>query len=75
MPGGRRLSDGKSHEGVGPQDVALAIIKAVFECGYVNNKVMEFIGDGVAKLKCRFPYRCGRYDYRDHLSVFHLENR
>ena len=37
-------------KGVGPQDVALAIIKAVFECGYVNNKVMEFIGDGVANL-------------------------
>ncbi len=41
-------------KGVGPQDVALAIIKAVFECGYVNNKVMEFIGDGVANLSADF---------------------
>lgn len=41
-------------KGVGPQDVALAIIKAVFDCGYVNNKVMEFIGDGVASLSADF---------------------
>ncbi|MDE7132623.1 MAG: hydratase, partial [Lachnospiraceae bacterium] len=41
-------------KGVGPQDVALAIIKAVFDCGYVNNKVMEFIGDGVANLSADF---------------------
>ncbi|MBS6397881.1 MAG: hydratase [Clostridiales bacterium] len=40
--------------GVGPQDVALAIIKAVFANGYVNNKVMEFIGDGVANLSADF---------------------
>ena len=40
--------------GVGPQDVALAIIGAVFKCGYVNNKVMEFIGDGVANLSADF---------------------
>lgn len=41
-------------KGVGPQDVALAIIKAVFDCGYVNNKVMEFIGDGVSNLSADF---------------------
>ncbi len=41
-------------KGTGPQDVALAIIKAVFDCGYVNNKVMEFIGDGVANLSADF---------------------
>ena len=40
--------------GVGPQDVALAIIGAVFKDGYVNNKVMEFIGDGVANLSADF---------------------
>ncbi len=40
--------------GVGPQDVALAIIGAVFKSGYVNNKVMEFIGDGVANLSADF---------------------
>ena len=45
---------GSPMKGVGPQDVALAIIKAVFECGYVNNKVMEFIGDGVANLSVDF---------------------
>ncbi len=41
-------------KGVGPQDVALAIIKAVFANGYVNNKVMEFIGDGVKNLSADF---------------------
>ncbi len=45
---------GEPVQGVGPQDVALAIIKAVFDCGYVNNKVMEFIGDGVANLSADF---------------------
>ncbi len=45
---------GEPLKGVGPQDVALAIIKAVFDCGYVNNKVMEFIGDGVANLSADF---------------------
>ena len=38
---------GKPRKGVGPQDVALAIIGAVFANGYVNNKVMEFVGPGV----------------------------
>ncbi len=40
--------------GVGPQDVALAIIGAVFANGYVKNKVMEFVGPGVANLSADF---------------------
>ncbi len=40
--------------GVGPQDVALAIIGAVFQNGYVKNKVMEFVGPGVANLSADF---------------------
>lgn len=45
---------GKPVPGVGPQDVALAIIKAVFDNGYVKNKVMEFVGPGVANLSADF---------------------
>ena len=45
---------GKPVAGVGPQDVALAIIGAVFANGYVNNKVMEFVGPGVANLSADF---------------------
>ena len=45
---------GKPVPGVGPQDVALAIIGAVFEKGYVKNKVMEFVGPGVANLSADF---------------------
>ena len=45
---------GEPVKGVGPQDVALAIIKAVFKNGYVNNKVMEFVGPGVASLSADF---------------------
>ena len=41
-------------KGVGPQDVALAIIGAVFGNGYVNNKVMEFVGPGVKNLSADF---------------------
>ena len=41
-------------KGVGPQDVALAIIGAVFKNGYVKNKVMEFVGPGVASLSADF---------------------
>lgn len=48
---------GKPQKGVGPQDIALAIIGAVFENGYVNNKVMEFIGDGIDNLSV--DYRIG----------------
>ena len=46
--------DGEPMKGVGPQDVALAIIGAVFKNGYVNNKVMEFVGPGVKKLSADF---------------------
>lgn len=46
--------DGEVTKGVGPQDVALAIIGATFGCGYVKNKVMEFVGPGVDKLSADF---------------------
>jgi aconitate hydratase len=46
--------EGELAKGVGPQDAALAIIGAVFNNGYVKNKVMEFIGDGVDKLTVDF---------------------
>ena len=46
--------DGEVAKGVGPQDVALAIIGATFQCGYVKNKVMEFVGPGVDKLSADF---------------------
>ena len=45
---------GSPQKGVGPQDIALAIIGAVFANGYVNNKVMEFVGDGVDNLSADF---------------------
>ena len=45
---------GEPMKGVGPQDVALAIIGAVFKNGYVNNKVMEFVGPGVASMSADF---------------------
>ncbi len=48
---------GSPRKGVGPQDVALAIIGAVFANGYVNNKVMEFVGDGIDNLSV--DYRIG----------------
>ena len=48
---------GKPVKGVGPQDIALAIIKAVFANGYVKNKVMEFVGPGVDNLSV--DYRIG----------------
>nr|WP_294464305.1 hydratase [uncultured Sellimonas sp.] len=46
--------EGEPVKGVGPQDVALAIIQAVFQNGYVNNKIMEFVGPGVEKLSADF---------------------
>ena len=55
---------GKPVPGVGPQDVALAIIGAVFENGYVKNKVMEFVGDGIANLSV---------DYRNGIDVMTTE--
>ena len=45
---------GKPAPGVGPQDIALAIIKAVFDNGYVKNKVMEFVGPGIASMTTDF---------------------
>ncbi len=45
---------GEPRPGVGPQDVALAIIGEVFANGYVKNKVMEFVGPGVASLSADF---------------------
>ena len=48
---------GKPAPWVGPQDVALAIIAAVFKCGYVKNAVMEFVGEGVASMDAE--YRMG----------------
>ena len=51
---------GEPRPGVGPQDVALAIIGKVFANGYVKNKVMEFVGPGVAGLSADF--RIGRID-------------
>ena len=45
---------GEPMKGVGPQDVALAIIGKVFANGYVKNKVMEFVGPGVANLSADF---------------------
>ncbi len=48
---------GEPAKGVGPQDIALAIIGEVFDKGYVKNKVMEFVGPGVDKLSV--DYRIG----------------
>ena len=46
--------DGKPNPGVGPQDIALAIIGAVYKDGYVKNKVMEFVGPGVGSMSADF---------------------
>ena len=46
--------DGEPRPGVGPQDIALTIVGAVYGCGYVKNKVMEFVGPGIAKLPVEF---------------------
>ncbi|MCQ2545514.1 MAG: hydratase [Clostridia bacterium] len=56
--------EGKPAPGVGPQDIALAIIGAVFRNGYVKNKVMEFVGPGVASMSC---------DYRNGVDVMTTE--
>lgn len=45
---------GKPKKGIGPQDVALTIIGNVFKNGYVKNKIMEFIGDGISNLNVEF---------------------
>ena len=46
--------EGKPRPGVGPQDVALTIIGAVYKNGYVKNKVMEFVGPGIAELPMEY---------------------
>ena len=46
--------DGEVQPGVGPQDIALAIIGKVFKCGYVKNKVMEFVGPGISSMTTDF---------------------
>ncbi len=48
---------GEPLPGVGPQDVALALVKAVFDNGFVKNRILEFIGPGVANLS--MDYRIG----------------
>jgi aconitate hydratase len=56
--------EGQPGPGVGPQDVALAIIKAVFANGFVKNKIMEFVGPGIANLTV---------DYRNGIDVMTTE--
>ncbi|MCQ2282573.1 MAG: hydratase [Bacteroidales bacterium] len=46
--------DGKPRKGVGPHDVAISLVKATFENGFVNNKILEFAGPGVAELDTDF---------------------
>lgn len=46
--------DGKPRRGVGPQDIALALVGAVFANGFVKNKVLEFIGPGISELSMDF---------------------
>ncbi len=55
---------GAPRPGVGPHDVALAIIREVFACGYVKNKVMEFVGPGIASMTT---------DYRNGVDVMTTE--
>ena len=55
---------GKPEPYVGPQDVALAIIRAVFKSGYVKNRVMEFVGPGVSNMTT---------DYRNGVDVMTTE--
>ena len=45
---------GKPRRGVGPHDVAIALVKATFESGFVNNKVLEFVGPGIRELPIDF---------------------
>ncbi|WP_418547163.1 hydratase [Hominenteromicrobium sp.] len=55
---------GKPRPGVGPQDIALAIIGAVFKNGFVKNKVMEFVGPGIKSMTT---------DYRNGVDVMTTE--
>lgn len=45
---------GKPRRGIGPHDVALSLVKATFEAGFVKNKVLEFVGPGVKELPIDF---------------------
>ena len=45
---------GKPRRGIGPHDVAIALVKATFESGFVNNKVLEFVGSGIRELPIDF---------------------
>lgn len=45
---------GKPRRGIGPHDVALSLVKATFESGFVNNRVLEFVGPGIANLPIDF---------------------
>ena len=45
---------GKPRRGIGPHDVAIALVKATFESGFVNNKVLEFVGPGIRELPIDF---------------------
>ena len=56
--------EGAPKAGVGPQDIALAIIGAVFKNGYVKNKIMEFVGPGIASMTT---------DYRNGVDVMTTE--
>lgn len=56
--------DGKPNPGIGPQDIAIAIVSAVFKNGYVKNKVMEFVGPGVSSMST---------DYRNGIDVMTTE--
>lgn len=48
---------GKPKKGVGPHDVALALVKATFKSGFVKNRILEFAGPGISNLSVDF--RCG----------------
>ena len=48
---------GTPRRGIGPHDVAIALVGATFECGFVKNKVLEFVGPGLQSLSADF--RCG----------------
>ena len=56
--------DGKPNPGIGPQDIAIAIVTAVFKNGYVKNKVMEFVGPGISSMST---------DYRNGIDVMTTE--
>ena len=66
---------GKPNPGVGPQDVALALVGATYANGYVKNKVMEFVGPRRGGSVRRFPQWHRRHDHRDHMLVQHLADR